>query len=247
MTDRDDSVQEWSVVTGASAGIGLAIIDQMLADGQRVIALSRRAPPRSHPGLLHRELDLIDVAATERLAASLGEEFRVTRIVHNAGAMRPALLPEAKTSDLRALVELHLAGPMALTQAFLPGMRASGHGRVVFVSSRAALGLATRTAYSATKAGIHGMARTWALELGAEGITVNVVAPGPILTDMFHEVIPEDSPRIAQIAQNLPVKRLGRADDVARAVAFFLSPQNGFITGQVLYVCGGASIGSITF
>ncbi len=92
-----------------------------------------------------------------------------------------------------------------------------------------------------------GMARTWALELGESGITVNTVSPGPIAaTEMFHKVIPEDSPRIKEIAAGIPVRRLGQPSDVARAVSFFNHPDNGFITGQTLMVCGGASLGSLS-
>jgi NAD(P)-dependent dehydrogenase (short-subunit alcohol dehydrogenase family) len=116
---------------------------------------------------------------------------------------------------------------------------------VVLLSSRAALGLATRTSYSATKAGMLGMARTWALELAPDGITVNVVAPGPIRTDMFHAVIPAGSDKECQFAASIPVKRLGEVEDVARAVDFFIDRRNGFVTGQVLYVCGGTSVGSL--
>jgi NAD(P)-dependent dehydrogenase (short-subunit alcohol dehydrogenase family) len=125
-------------------------------------------------------------------------------------------------------------------------MRAMGFGRIVLISSRAALGLATRTAYSATKAGMIGMARTWALELAPDGITVNVVAPGPIReTEMFHDVVPADSPREEALAAAIPVKRLGAPDDVAQAVMFFAGPASSFITGQTLFVCGGSSIGSL--
>jgi NAD(P)-dependent dehydrogenase (short-subunit alcohol dehydrogenase family) len=117
----------------------------------------------------------------------------------------------------------------------------------VLVSSRAALGLPTRTAYSATKAGMSGMARTWALELGPVGITVNVVAPGPVVTDMFHEVIPRERAALDATAAKIPVRRIGTPEDVARAVAFFASPDAGFVTGQTLYVCGGTSVGSIAY
>jgi 3-oxoacyl-[acyl-carrier protein] reductase len=118
----------------------------------------------------------------------------------------------------------------------------------VLVSTRAVLGLANRTVYSATKAGMLGLARTWALELGAHGITVNVVAPGPIeATEMFHEIIPVDSPKLPRIVDAIPVKRLGRPEDVARAVLFFVAPEAGFVTGQTLFVCGGTSVGSIVY
>jgi len=90
------------------------------------------------------------------------------------------------------------------------------------------------------------MARTWSLELAPHGITVNVVAPGPIKTDMFHDVIPAGSEREQQLARSIPVQRVGLPDDVARAVMFFSDPANSFVTGQTLYVCGGASVSSIT-
>ena len=100
-------------------------------------------------------------------------------------------------------------------------------------------------AQAATKAGMLGMARTWALELAPEGIRVNVVAPGPIRTDMFWDVVPQDSEKERALAASIPVRRLGEPDDVARAVAFFADPDNGFVTGQTLYVCGGTSAGSL--
>src|SRR5690606_20812603 len=108
--------------------------------------------------------------------------------------------------------------------------RAQRFGRIVLMSSRAAVGLATRTSYSATKAGMMGMARTWALELAPEGITVNVVAPGPIRTDMFYDVVEAGSETERRLAQSIPVRRLGESDDVARAVAFFADPANSFVT-----------------
>jgi NAD(P)-dependent dehydrogenase (short-subunit alcohol dehydrogenase family) len=110
------------------------------------------------------------------------------------------------------------------------------------------LGLANRTAYAATKAGMLGLARTWALELGEHGITANVVAPGPIEgTALFHEIIPADSPKLARIAESIPVRRLGRPHDVVRAVMFFAAPEAGFVTGQTLFVCGGTSVGSVAY
>ncbi|MDQ6640577.1 MAG: SDR family oxidoreductase, partial [Pseudomonadota bacterium] len=108
-----------------------------------------------------------------------------------------------------------------------------------------ALGAATRTVYSATKAGLIGMARTWALELAAEGITVNVVAPGPIRTDMYLGIVAAGSEQERRLAASIPVGRIGDAGDVARAVAFFASPHNGYVTGQTLYVCGGSSVSSL--
>jgi len=135
---------------------------------------------------------------------------------------------------------------VSLVQAALPAMKEAGFGRIVGVSSRGALGLQTRTNYSATKSGMFGMLRTWALELGPLGITSNCVAPGPVESDMFDEIMQDDKERIDNLAKAIPVQRIGKPDDVATAVKFFLKEDSDFITGQTLYVCGGASIGSIT-
>jgi 3-oxoacyl-[acyl-carrier protein] reductase len=235
-----------AVVTGGSTGIGAEICRQMLEAGYEVISLARRKLAQSHARLHAVEVDLLDHVATEQAAADIARRFAITHIVHNAGIIRPALLPDVKLDDLQALTQLHLGAAITLLQAALPAMKKNHFGRVVLMSSRGALGLQTRSAYSATKAGMIGMARTWALELAPEGITVNVVAPGPIAdTEMFRGVIPKDSDREKALAEAIPVKRLGRSDDVARAVMFFCDRHNGFVTGQTLYVCGGASVGTI--
>ena len=234
-----------AAVTGGSAGIGKAICADLLAQGYEVVSLARRRCEIDHPRLFNIEVDLTDRTATAEAAREMASRFEVRTVVHNAGVIRPALLSEVKLEDLDALVELHLGCAIQLVQAALPAMRVERFGRVVLLSSRAAVGLATRTSYSATKAGMLGMARTWALELAAEGITVNVVAPGPIRTDMFYDVVEAGSEKECQLAASVPVQRLGEAADVARAVRFFVDPANGFITGQVLYVCGGTSVGSL--
>ena len=240
------NVKKTAVVTGGSAGIGRAICENLLEGGWNVVSLARRKSDLAHPRMHSLEVDLSDRQATAQAAAELTQKFEVSTIVHNAGVIRAALLPEVKLTDLDALVDLHLGCAIQLLQAALPGMKAAHYGRVVLLSSRAALGLATRTNYSATKAGMMGMARTWALELAPEGITVNVVAPGPIRTDMFYDVVDEGSEKEKAIAAGIPVKRLGESVDVARAVRFFAEPDNSFVTGQVLYVCGGTSVGSLT-
>ena len=235
-----------AIVTGGSSGIGAEICRQMLAADYEVVSLSLRKPEQKHQRLHAVEVDLTDRAAAEQAAADIASRFAVTHVVHNAGAIRPSLLPDTKLEDLQALTQLHLGAALTLVQSALPAMKRNRFGRIVLMSSRGALGLATRTAYAATKSGMIGMARTWALELAPDGITVNVVAPGPIAdTDMFRAVVPKDSEREKALAAAIPVQRLGQSDDVARAVMFFCDRENSFITGQTLYVCGGASLGSI--
>lgn len=246
MTPPIATARRVAVVTGGSAGIGAAICRQLLEDGFEVVSLSLGVPAFTHPRLHTVEVDLTDRQATAQAAAEVAHRHRPDTVVHNAGVILPALLEDVKLADLDTLVALHLGAAITLLQAALPAMKAAGFGRVVLISSRAALGLATRTAYAATKAGMLGMARTWALELAPLGITVNVVAPGPIRTDMFHGVVPAGSPRVEQIARGVPVRRLGEPEDVAHAVSFFAAVPAGFVTGQVLYVCGGTSVGSLT-
>jgi 3-oxoacyl-[acyl-carrier protein] reductase len=234
-----------AVVTGGSAGIGAEICQQLLADGYEVVSLSRRAPAFTHERLHSVEVDLADRAATALAAREVAERFAPDTLVHNAGVILPARLEEVKLEDLDTLVEIHLGAAIQLAQAMLPAMKAGGFGRIVLLSSRGALGLAGRTNYGATKSGMFGMARTWALELAPHGVTVNVVAPGPVQTDMFHEIVPVGSPKVAALAASIPVKRLGQPNDVAHAVKFFTSAEAGFVTGQVLYVCGGTSLGGL--
>lgn len=232
-----------AVITGGNKGIGADLADCLLERGYKVVSVARN--PSENPRVHNVLCDLLDPSETARAAARIAAEHDVTHIVHNAGLIWPNLIEEARPEDLAGLTQLHLAAPLALTQAVLPAMKARRFGRVLFNGSRAAMGVPTRTAYSATKAGIIGMARTWALELAGHGITVNVVAPGPIRTDNFWSIIPRDSDREAALAARIPVGRLGEVRDVTNAFLYFCDPQNGFVTGQTLYVCGGASVGSI--
>ena len=237
-----------AIVTGGSAGIGAEICRQLLTAGYEVISLARRTGDIRDPRFSAIEVDLSNADTTRRIAFELARERPATTLVHNAGAVRERPLEQVTPEDLDTLVGLHIAAPISLMQANLAAMRQEHYGRVVLVSTRAVLGLAKRTVYSATKAALLGLARTWALEFGAQGITVNVVAPGPIgETEVFENLIPKDSPKLPRIIQSIPVGRLGRPQDVARAVLFFTSPDADFVTGQTLFVCGGTSVGSIVY
>jgi 3-oxoacyl-[acyl-carrier protein] reductase len=240
--------EKCALVTGGSSGIGAAICKSLLEGGYQVVSLALRASQVPLPGLHEIPVDLTDPLATREAANEVVRRFPITTLIHNAGAIREKALEEVTLEDLHSLTDLHLGAALSLMQATLPTMKERHHGRVVLISTRAVLGLARRTAYAATKAGMLGLARTWALELGAYGITVNVIAPGPIAaTEMFQELIPPDSPKLPGIIDAIPVKRLGRPEDVVRAALFFIAPEAGFVTGQTLFVCGGTSIGSIVY
>lgn len=231
------------LLTGGSTGIGTSIVDRLLAGGHTVVTLQRRAPAKSDPRLHHIACDLTDAEATSAAGAEAARRFAITGLVNNAGGGDPALVGEVDMKTFQGVSALHLQASLLLTQAVIPGMRARKFGRIVNIGSRAMLGKAGRTVYAATKAGMLAMTRVWALELGPEGITVNMVAPGPINTGLFAQHNPPDSPQVKRMLETIPVRRLGEPGEVAHAVDFFLSPDAGFITGQVLYVCGGLSVG----
>ncbi|MEE4014716.1 SDR family oxidoreductase [Roseibium sp. FZY0029] len=235
-----------AVVTGGNKGIGADLAERLLGRGYRVVSVARSAPEKSHPNLHSVEADLLDADAVAAAARTIATEFEVTHLIHNAGLIWPNLVEDAKPEDITGLAQLHLGSALTLLQAALPNMKARQFGRVMFNASRAALGAPTRTAYSASKAGMIGMARTWALELAPHGITVNVVAPGPILTDNFWGIVEKDSPQQEALAKRIPVGRIGNVRDVTNAFLFFCDPENSFVTGQTLYVCGGASVGTLT-
>lgn len=231
------------IVTGGSTGIGAAIVDRLLADGRSVVTLQRRAPARNDPRLHHIACDLTKAEATRIAGAEAARRFEITGLVNNAGGGDPAEISEVDLKTFQDVAALHLQASLLLTQAVLPGMRARKFGRIVNIGSRAMLGKAGRTVYAATKAGMLAMTRVWALELGPDGITVNMVAPGPINTGLFAQHNPPDSPQVKRMLETIPVRRLGEPEEVAHAVDFFLSGNAGFVTGQVLYVCGGLSVG----
>jgi len=231
-----------TIVTGGGSGIGEAASKMMLDAGYNVISVGLHAPDWEHDRFSTINCDLLDEDATRALAAELAEQHTITHFVHNAGMIRQKPLEDVTVEDLHDLTQLHAAAALIFTQALTPGMKERNFGRIIFNSSRALLGLQQRSAYSYSKAGLVGMARTWALELAPHGVTVNVIAPGPILTDNFWDLVEKDSPEQHAYAAKVPVGRLGEPEDVANAILFFADPKAGFVTGQTLFVCGGVSI-----
>ena len=235
-------MQGVAVVTGASSGIGEATAARLLSEGRTVVALQRRPPRLEHERLHYREVDLADTQAATHVAREVAEQYPVRYLVNNAGANRPALLEQATPEDLDYALALNVRAAMILVKAFAPAMRAAKFGRIVSMSSRAVLGKTQRTVYSAAKAALIGMTRTWSLELAGDGITVNVVAPGPVATELFDNGHPPGSVKRQRVIDSVPVKRVGTPDDIARVVAFLLADDSGYITGQTLFVCGGSSV-----
>jgi len=234
------------VVTGASSGIGAAIACHLAEQGHRVITVQRRAPDflgqRGAGSVEFMEADLTNTQDLSDLSEVLSQRFEVGYLVNNAGVNRPGSIDAVTDADLDAVWQLNVKAPIALIQAVLPGMRERRFGRIVNISSRAILGKTERIAYVSSKGGLAAMTRSLCLEVAGDGITVNTVAPGPVGTALFDNGHPLGSEKRAKVIASVPVKRIGTPLDVARSVAFFLSPDSGFITGQTLFVCGGVSV-----
>jgi NAD(P)-dependent dehydrogenase (short-subunit alcohol dehydrogenase family) len=228
------------LITGGASGIGRAVAERCRADGYEPVVIDREGPEGT--GIIRA--DLSDPEETARALEAALRGGPITRVVNNVGVVRPGPVEEQTLADLDLVVSLNLRCALQCLQATLPGMKEAGFGRVVNMASRAALGKELRTVYAATKAGLIGMAKVWALELGEHGITANAIGPGPIRTELFDRANPHNSPRTRAIIDAVPVRRLGMPEDVANAVSFLLDQRSGFVTGQALYVCGGMTVGA---
>jgi len=230
------NIGERVLITGGAHGIGAAIAERCRQDGYIPVILDREGE-----GAIHCDLsDPESTAAALKVALQAGP---ITRLVNNVGAVFPHPVEDQTLAEFDTAVALNLRSALQCTQALLPGMRVAGFGRIVAMSSRAALGKELRAAYAATKAGLQGLTRVIALEEGAHGITANAIGPGPIATELFMRANPADSPKTRAIVDSVPVRRMGTAEDVAHTASYLLDARSGFVTGQTLYVCGGMTVG----
>jgi 3-oxoacyl-[acyl-carrier protein] reductase len=232
------------LITGGARGIGLAIARAFAADGHRVAITHRSGPPTDHDAarLLFIPCDQDDVdqvdAAFARVEAELGP---VEVLVANAGITADMLVLRMSDDDFSNVVETNLVGGFRVARRAVQKMMRARWGRIIFIGSVVGTaGQAGQANYAASKAGLVGLARSLAREFASRAVTVNVVAPGPIDTEMLAAV---GDDRRAAIATAVPVGRLGRPDEVAAAVRFLASDEAGFITGAVLPVDGGLGMG----
>lgn len=232
-----------AIVTGGGRNIGQAIALRLQQDGFRVFVLDVVEPEVESLRADAALVDLLDVEAARSAVGAIVARHKVTCLVNNVGLVAPAPLEEVKLEDFERLMNLNLRTAIICAQIVVPEMKRHGGGRIVFNTSRVTKGKLDRTLYSATKGAAQSMARTWALELGGAGITVNCVAPGPIATTAFWQNNPPDAPKTKAITDAIPVGRMGTPEDVANAVSFFCDQRASFVTGQTLFVCGGVTVG----
>ncbi|HJR75038.1 MAG TPA: 3-oxoacyl-ACP reductase FabG [Luteimonas sp.] len=236
---------EIALVTGASRGIGAAIADELAALGATVIGTAttdsgaQAIGERLKAGGGHgRKLDVVDGAAIEELIEGIGKEFGpVSILVNNAGITRDNLLMRMKDEDWQAILDTNLSSVFRTSKAVMRGMMKARKGRIINIASVVGVtGNAGQANYAAAKAGIIAFSKSLAKEIGSRGVTVNVVAPGFIATDMTRD-LPEDAKK--SLTEQIALGRLGEPADIARAVAFLAGPGASYITGETLHVNGG--------
>ena len=228
------------LVTGGNRGIGLACTQAFVADGHRVATVSRSGGEVD--GALAVACDIADPAAIDAAIAQVEEQLGAVEVlVANAGMTKDGLIVRMSDEDFASVVETNLTGTFRFARAVTKNMMRARFGRIVMMSSVGAyLGAAGQANYAASKAGIIGLARSMARELATRNITVNVVAPGPIDTDMFAAVTDK---RRDELAATVPMNRLGAPEEVAAVVRFLASDEAGYVTGAVVPVDGGLGMG----
>lgn len=223
-----------AVVTGATGGIGLAIVQHLLKAGWQVAGLDIGPAVARHDAYRHITVDLCDEAATRGALDTLKD---ARALVHAAGILRVGPLALMDPADGERMWRLHVDVAVRLARILTPEMAARGDGRVVLIGSRVAQGMPGRSQYAASKAALGALARSWAAELAPQGVTVNVVSPAATQTAML-----DDPARAASAPRMPPIGRLIQPDEIAALVHFLMSREAAAITGQDIAICGGASL-----
>lgn len=232
--ETSTSSERHALVTGTSSGIGAAVAAQLLDDGWRVTGLDIAPAALRHDRFEALAVDLRDGAAIHAAVARVG---LVQGLVHAAGVLRVGPLGALSSDDGALMWELHVAAATRLADRVLPAMANAGNGRMVLIGSRVASGVAGRSQYAATKAALISLSRSWAAEVIARGVTVNVVSPAATETAML-----KDPAREATTPRLPPIGRLIQPQEVAALVGYLLSPAAAAITGQDIQICGGSSL-----
>ncbi|WP_342043321.1 SDR family NAD(P)-dependent oxidoreductase [Bacillus sp. OTU2372] len=246
-----------AIVTGGARGVGEVTVRQLLMQGAKVAIFDRLAEGAKKKFKDHEErileitVDVSNLSDVEKAVRLVGETYhRIDVLVNNAGILQDNFIEEMTEEEWDQVIDINLKGSFNCCKAVTPYMKRQKYGKIVNVSSLAALGATARVNYAASKAGIQGMTRALALELGHSGIFVNAVAPGYIETDMNRVseafaskrgIADFDSFKKAYIAKN-PIQRFGQPEDVANVIEFLASDKSAYVTGQIIYVSGSPGL-----
>lgn len=237
-----------AIITGSGQGIGRAIAVRFADENSAVAVvdidrdkgceLAERIQNRGGQAIYYVRTDVTKAKQTEQMALKVRERFgRIDILVNNAGIIRDSTLVKMKEDDFDAVLDVNLKGAFNCTKAVAPILAKQGGGRIINMASRVALyGSFGQTNYVASKAGVIGMTKVWARELGRKGVCVNAVAPGMISTEMI-ESIPKDV--LEQRLEQIPLRRAGTPEEVANVVLFLASDEASYINGAVISVDGG--------
>lgn len=241
MSNAETSPARVALVTGANRGIGLATA-RALRDAGYTVAATYRSTPIDEPGLHAVHCDVSDAASVDAAFAEIEEKLGpVAVLVSNAGITNDGLMLRMAEEDFTSVLDANLTGGFRVAKRAVKAMMKPRWGRIIFISSIVGIGgQAGQANYAASKAGLHGLAKSLAKEFASRNITVNVVAPGPIETDMT-AALTED--QVAAMTNIVPLGRMGAPEEIAAAVAFLASESAGYITGAILPVDGGAAMG----
>jgi 3-oxoacyl-[acyl-carrier protein] reductase len=234
---RSNNFMRTAFVTGSSSGIGKAIALRLLTDGWRVDGFDIAAPVITHDHFRSHAIDLTDAEATTASIRAALNHGTPEALVHAAGVLRIAPLGALQHGDGALMWQVNVAAAASMANLVLPAMCAARHGRVVLIGSRVAKGVARRSQYAATKAALVALARSWAIETVASGVTVNVIAPAATDTGML-----TDPARSSTAPRTPPIGRFIQPAEIAALTVFLLSPDAAAITGQEIAICGGASL-----
>jgi NAD(P)-dependent dehydrogenase (short-subunit alcohol dehydrogenase family) len=242
---------EIALITGGGTGIGYGIASAFVRAGARVVLVGRRTEPLENACSKLGDAALFeshDITRTDEAAALVERVSQragsVSILINNAGIHLKKSAVETSPEEFNSVIQTHVVAAFALTRAVLPQMLALKHGSILFTASMASLfGIPKVAAYSAAKAAYLGLVRSLATEVSAEGVRVNAIAPGWIESPMMRKALDEDPQRARTILQRTPMNRFGTAEDIGYAAQYLCSPAGRFITGVILPVDGGASIG----
>jgi len=237
------SPERVTLITGATKGIGRAIAEKLASQNHRVVGIARSAADSGFPGEVFTA-DLTDRESVARALADIVKRYAVNGLVNNAGLNHIQKLGAIDLAKFDEVVSVNLRASIQCAQAVLPAMLQARFGRIINITSRALLGRPNTSSYSGAKAALVAMTRSWALELADKGITVNAVGPGPTETEMWNKNNPPDAPSTRAHIAAIPMGRVAKPAEIAGAVAYFMSEEAAFTTGQHIFVCGGLSLGS---